>query len=119
MSLDARQMPLRCPAAVAVHDDRDVSGKLIEVDGTREGFVGGTWLNPREKLLKRHADWIVQRRSPHGRETARAPARFCPLVRGRATRSGRRSIRVAGVRVPLPSTCRRWRAPCAAETLRR
>ena len=30
--LDARQVALRRPAAVAVHDDRDVAGKPFEID---------------------------------------------------------------------------------------
>ena len=36
MTLDTRQVPLRRPSAVAVHDHRDMAGKAIEVDLTDE-----------------------------------------------------------------------------------
>ena len=52
---DARQMALRRPAAVAVHDDGDVRGQRVEIDLARQRFVGRSWGN-RPELLKRHAD---------------------------------------------------------------
>ncbi len=39
MPFDARQVPLRGPAAVAVHDDGDVRGQPVEVDLARERLV--------------------------------------------------------------------------------
>ena len=55
VAFDPRQVPLRRPAAVAVHDDGDVRGKPLEVDLARQRFVGRSWRNPRQQLLKRHA----------------------------------------------------------------
>src|SRR5439155_4943331 len=51
VAFDARQMPLRGPPAVAVHDDCDVRGELLEVHLPREHFVRGAGRNPREELL--------------------------------------------------------------------
>ena len=48
-------MALRRPAAVAVHDDRDVRRQLLEVDLPRQRLVGRSWRNPRQELLKRHS----------------------------------------------------------------
>ena len=55
MALDARQMALRGPPAVAVHDDGDVGGQPLEVDLMRQRFVGRSWRNPGQELLKRHS----------------------------------------------------------------
>src|SRR5262245_7887109 len=51
---DARQVTLSRPASVAVHDDRDVSREPLEVDLPRQRFVGRSWRNPRQELIKRH-----------------------------------------------------------------
>ena len=51
VSLDTRQMSLCRPPAVAVHDDSDVSWKLLEVDLTRQRFVRRPRPNPGQKLL--------------------------------------------------------------------
>ena len=56
VAFDARQVALRRPASVAVHDDGDVRGELLEVHLARERFVGRSGRNPRQELLKRHAD---------------------------------------------------------------
>ena len=55
VAFDARQMALRRPAAVAVHDDGDVRRQLLEVDLARQRLVGRSRRNPRQELLKRHA----------------------------------------------------------------
>ena len=55
VAFHARQMTLRGPAAVAVHDDRDVRRQALEVDLAGESFVGRSRRNPRQELLKRHA----------------------------------------------------------------
>ena len=54
MALDARQVTLRGPAAVAVHDDGDVRRQPIEVHLPRERLVGMPGRDPRQQLLKRH-----------------------------------------------------------------
>ena len=54
MAFDARQMALRRPAPVAVHDDGDVGRQLLEIDLPRQRFVGRSRRNPRQQLLKRH-----------------------------------------------------------------
>jgi hypothetical protein len=54
MTLDTRQMALRGPAPVAVHDDRDVRGQALEVDLTDEHFVGVPFRNPREEICAGH-----------------------------------------------------------------
>ena len=54
MAFDSREVALRSPASVPVHDDGDVGGKLIEVDLARQRFVGRSWRNPGQQLLKRH-----------------------------------------------------------------
>ena len=54
MPLDARQMPLRGPSAVAVHDDGDVCREPVELDLTGESLVGVPRRNPRQEILKRH-----------------------------------------------------------------
>ena len=76
VAFDARQVALRRPAAVAVHDDGDVGRQLIEVDLPRQRFVGRSWRNPRQELLKRHADHyksaVLDRR--RGTAPRRAPS---------------------------------------------
>src|SRR5688572_4491951 len=54
VSLDARQMPLRGPAAVAVHDDGDVCREAVELDLAGQRLVGVSGRNPRQEFLKRH-----------------------------------------------------------------
>ena len=54
MPFDARQVALRGPAAVAVHDDGDVRRQPVEVHLARERLVGMAGRNPRQELLKRH-----------------------------------------------------------------
>ena len=54
VAFDARQVALGRPPAVAVHDDRDVSRQLIEVDLPGQGFFGRSWRDPGQELLKRH-----------------------------------------------------------------
>jgi hypothetical protein len=54
VSLDARQMPLCGPAAIAVHDDGDVCWKTVELDLAGEHLVGVSGRNPRQEILKRH-----------------------------------------------------------------
>ena len=51
MPFDAREVALRSPAPVPVHDDGNVSGKLVEVDLVRQRFVGRSWRNPGQQLL--------------------------------------------------------------------
>ena len=54
MPFDARQVPARGPAAVAVHDDGDVGRKLFEVDLTSERLLGRPRRQPRQQFVKRH-----------------------------------------------------------------
>jgi hypothetical protein len=54
MPLDARQVALRGPAAVAVHDDRYVLGKPIEVDLPRQSVLNGAGRYHRKNVVKRH-----------------------------------------------------------------
>jgi hypothetical protein len=44
-------MALRGPSPVPVHDDRDVRGKLIEVDLAAERLIGRSWREGRQELL--------------------------------------------------------------------
>jgi len=55
MAFDTRQMSAGGPPPIAVHDDGDVRGELLEVHLTRQGLVGRTWRNPGQELLKRHS----------------------------------------------------------------
>jgi hypothetical protein len=55
MALDARQMTLRRPPAIAIHDDGDVRGKPLEVDLADKRLVGLSRRDPRQQLVKRHA----------------------------------------------------------------
>ena len=76
--LDARQVALRRPAAVAVHDDGDVRGQPLEVDLARQRFVGRSWRNPRQELLKRHAgsiDRSLRRHASYSTRTRNRPRR--------------------------------------------
>src|SRR5262245_6362937 len=54
VSLDARQVALRGPASVPVHDDGDVRRQLIEVDLPRQRLVRRSRRDPGQELLKRH-----------------------------------------------------------------
>jgi len=47
-------MPLRGPAAIAVHDDGDVCREPVELDLTGESRVGVSGRNPGQEILKRH-----------------------------------------------------------------
>ena len=51
---DARQVPLRGPPAVAVHDDGDVRRQPVEVHLSRQRGVGVPRGNPRQEFVKRH-----------------------------------------------------------------
>jgi len=51
---EARQVTLRSPSAVAVHDDRDMRRQLVEVHGARQSFVGRAGRKPRQQLIKGH-----------------------------------------------------------------
>ena len=59
MAFDTRQMPLCGPAAVAVHDDGDMRGQMVEVHLPCQRLVRGSWRNPGQELLKRH-QWIPE-----------------------------------------------------------
>jgi hypothetical protein len=54
MPLDARQVPLRGPSPVAVHDDGDVHRQAIELDLASERLVRMPGRNPRQEMLTRH-----------------------------------------------------------------
>ena len=51
VAFDARQMTLRGPPAVAVHDDGNVGGELLEIDLSRQVFVRRSRRNPGQELL--------------------------------------------------------------------
>ena len=71
MALDARQVALRRPAPVAVHDDRDVGGKLIEIDLPGQRFVGRSWRDGRPgaaRATSRHY------KSPYSTDTRNRPS---------------------------------------------
>jgi hypothetical protein len=55
----SRQVTLRRPPAIAVHDDRDVGRQPIEVDLPRQRLVGRSRRDPRQELLKRHVGSFV------------------------------------------------------------
>src|SRR6266850_782422 len=59
MPFDARQVPLRCPSSVAVHDDGDVGRQQLEVDLARQRLIGRSRRNRRQELLKRHYQSFV------------------------------------------------------------
>ena len=98
MAFDARQVALRRPAAVAVHDDGDVRGQLLEVDLPRQRLVGRSRRNPRQELLKRHQglsrkpnrNISSSRPTP---ATARGPARWPLRRRARGRRGWRKRPR--------------------------
>jgi hypothetical protein len=52
MSLNAREVPLGRPAAVAIHDDGDMPGKPIEVDLPDESLLGGTGRTGGENIVE-------------------------------------------------------------------
>ena len=54
MALDARQVTLCGPAAVAVHDDRHVFGEAVEVHQPRQLVFDGARRHNREDVVKRH-----------------------------------------------------------------
>ena len=125
VAFDARQVALRRPAPVAVHDDGDVRRQLLEVDLARQRFVGRSRRNPRQELLKRHdgsfgvnldctrsAQYVDARR-----ETGPAAGAVGPACRAIARREHLgHPRRPAGGRVRPRPACRRSRAPCAAES---
>ena len=51
---DPWEVPLRCPPAVAVHDDGDVGRKLLVIHLPGERLVRVAGRNPRQELLERH-----------------------------------------------------------------
>ena len=53
---DARQVALRRPAAVAVHDDGDVRRQPIEVDLTRQRLIGRAGCDRGEDLFEAHGN---------------------------------------------------------------
>src|SRR5262245_26860298 len=62
--LDAREMPLRRPPAVAVHDDRDVSGEPLEINLPCERLFGRPGRDDSENVLERHGAFgRINRRS--------------------------------------------------------
>ena len=54
VAFDARQMPLRRPPPVAVHDDGDVRGQRLEVHLAGQRLVGRSSGDLFQKLLERH-----------------------------------------------------------------
>src|SRR3954466_12968159 len=94
MALDPRQMPLRRPPAVAVHDDRDVGGQLLEVDLPRQRFVMRSRRNRRQELLKRHYGSFVSKPRVYKvlRQGRKRLARGDGVVSVRLRRRGRRPI---------------------------
>ena len=54
VSLDPRQVTLRRPTAVAIHDDGDVRGQLLEIHLARHRLIRRSWRRPRQELVKRH-----------------------------------------------------------------
>ena len=54
MSLDTRQMTLRGPAAVAVHDHGHMSGQAVEVDLTGERLFRGAGRQDGKEVIERH-----------------------------------------------------------------
>ena len=55
MALDARQVALRGPAAVAVHDDGDVLRQPVEVHLPRQRLLGRAGGHDGKDVFKRHA----------------------------------------------------------------
>jgi hypothetical protein len=55
VALDARQVALRRPAAIAVHDDRDVRREPLEVELIDEHQVSIPGRDPGQQLVTRHA----------------------------------------------------------------
>ena len=118
VAFDARQMALRRPAPVAVHDDGDVRRQLVEIDLARQRFVGRSRRNPRQELLKRHyGSFEVNRdsyntiRDAHQKQAA-APARSGRPAPDRATRARPPSTPAGGARGRPRRASRRSRAPC-------
>ena len=120
MAFDARQVAARGPAAVAVHDDRDVGRELLEVDLAGQRLVGRAGGKPRQQLVKRHRD-LVQRANRNSSSSAprRARGRTGGAVMPAAARkrpsstpgmlSGGRRLSPTSTRVPAiaRTMCRR------------
>ena len=56
MAFHAGKVALSRPSPVPVHDDRDVRRQLLEIDLARQLLVRRSGRNPRQQLLKRHAE---------------------------------------------------------------
>ena len=54
MALDPRQVSLRGPAAVAVHDDGDVLRQPVEIHLSRKRLLGRPGRHDGKNVLKRH-----------------------------------------------------------------
>ena len=54
MAFDARQVALAGPAAVAVHDDGDVTRQAIELDLPGQRLFGPARGNPLQQLIEAH-----------------------------------------------------------------
>ena len=57
--LDPRQVPLRRPAAVAVHDDGEVLRQPVEVDLPGEPRLRGTLRHDGQDVFKGHAETVI------------------------------------------------------------
>jgi hypothetical protein len=55
MPLNSGQVPLSCPAAVAINDDRDMLWKSVEVHLPGERFFRRSSGYHREQVFQRHA----------------------------------------------------------------
>ena len=60
MPLDPRQVALRRPAPVAVHDHRDVPRQPVEVDLPRQRLLGRPGRDDGENVLERHGSWLTE-----------------------------------------------------------
>jgi hypothetical protein len=58
VAFDSRQVALRRPPAVAVHDDGNMRGELVEIHLSRKRFIGRPRRHPRQELIKRHAQLL-------------------------------------------------------------
>ena len=123
MTFDARQMPLRGPAAVAVHDDGDVRGQTIEMRPGAPAPRRGAPRNPRQDVVKRHGAVLVDARAsiivhpdeeqPLGRGGC---ARLFTPARSQQFRDRRR---LAPAAANLDQRAHDRRAPCGAGIRRR
>src|ERR1700687_3401081 len=102
MSLHARRAPLSGPAAVAVHDDRDVARQLREIDLVDELALEGA--GGRQQFDIDHADSVL----PYQTLTSVSPRaaafadnrRRSPVSSSSATRSGGTRPRAASASTP-------------------